>query len=127
MLQTRASDHLVMASTHGRGVYTAPFQLFTVSAEGDAAVAGTHTLNAAYPNPFADRASFGLRVAQPQDVRVEVYNALGQRVAMLHDGPLAADTPQRFTIEGTDLASGTYLYVVTGEHFRDEGRVTLVR
>jgi hypothetical protein len=38
-----------------------------------------------------------------------------------------AGTPQRFTIDGRDLASGTYHYVVTGERFRDEGRVTLVR
>ncbi len=127
MLQTRESDNVVMAATHGRGVFTATFQMMPVSAEEDAAVAGTHTLDAAYPNPFADRASFSLRIAQPQNVRVEVFSTLGKHVAILHDGPLAAETPQRFTIDGTGLASGTYLYVVTGERFRDEGRVTLVR
>ncbi len=127
MLQTRESDNLVMASTHGRGVFTAPFQMFSVSAEDDAAVAGTHTLDAAYPNPFQREASFSLQIAQPQNVRVEVFNTAGQRVAVLHDGALPAGSPQRFTIDGAGLASGTYLYVVTGERFRDEGRVTLVR
>ena len=128
MLQTRPSDNIVMASTHGRGVFTATFEnLTTVSAEDDAAVAGTHTLDAAYPNPFQREASFSLRVAQAQDVRIEVFNTAGQRVAVLHDGPLPAESPQRFTVDGSGLASGTYLYVVTGERFRDEGRVTLVR
>ena len=128
MLQTRASDNLVMASTHGRGVFTATFQdLTTVSAEDGATVAGTHTLDAAYPNPFQREASFSLRIAQPQNVRVEVFNTAGQRVTVLHDGLLPSDSPQRFTIDGAGLPSGTYLYVVTGERFRDEGRVTLVR
>ena len=127
MLQWRASDNRVMAATHGRGVFTATFLDNPVSTEDDAVVAETHTLEAAYPNPFAERASFALRIAEPQDVRVEVYNTLGQRVATLHDGPVPAGTPQRFTIDGRDLASGTYHYVVTGDRFRDEGRVTLVR
>lgn len=127
MLQWRASDNRVMAATHGRGVFTATFLDNPVSAEETATVAKTHTLEAAYPNPFAERASFELRIAEPQEVRVEVYNTLGQRVATLHDGPVPANALQRFTIDGRDLASGTYLYVVTGERFRDEGRVTLVR
>ncbi|MEM8600541.1 MAG: T9SS type A sorting domain-containing protein [Bacteroidota bacterium] len=128
MLQWRTSDNRVMASTHGRGVFTATFSSSPpVSIEEAVPSAETHTLDAAYPNPFADRATVGLRVAQAQDVRVEVFNAIGQRVAVLHEGALAAETPYRFTLESQDLASGTYLYVVTGETFKDEGRMTLVR
>lgn len=128
MLQWRESDQMVMASTHGRGVFTAPFVPFPpVSIEEAVPTSETHTLEAAYPNPFANRATVGLRVAQAQNVRVEVFNALGQRVAVLHDGALAAETPHRFTLDSQALASGTYLYVITGETFREEGQMTLVR
>ena len=128
MLQIRESDDLmVMAATHGRGVFTAPMRNFINDIEQAVPSGEAYTLDAAYPNPFADRATVGLRVAQAQDVRVEVFNTVGQRVAVLHDGALAAATPHRFTLEGQDLASGTYIYVVTGETFRDEGRMTLVR
>ncbi len=128
MLQWRDSDKMVMAATHGRGVFTAPFRPQPpVSIENAVPSTDTHTLEAAYPNPFVDRATVGLRIAQAQNVRVEVFNTLGQRVAVLHDGALAAETPHRFTLDSADLASGTYLYVVTGETFREEGQMTLVR
>ena len=129
MLQYRESDNLVMASTHGRGVFTAPFRPGIVASEGgtEAAVAGTHELAPAYPNPTVTAATFSLTLAQPQRVRVEVYNTVGQRVAVLHDGDLTAGTSHRFTVDGRGLAAGTYLYTVTGERFRDEGRLLLVR
>ncbi len=126
MLQYRPSDERVMAATHGRGVFTSTFEKL-VSTEDGATVANTHTLQAAYPNPFVSQATVGLSIAQAQEVRVEVFNTVGQRVALLHDGALAAGAPHRFTLDGQNLASGTYVYVVTGERFRDEGRVTLVR
>lgn len=126
MLQYRASDNTVMAATHGRGVFTARFRSGVVASEPSAAPA-SHTLAAAYPNPFTDRTTLTLSLDQPQRVTVEVFNTLGQRVAVLHDGALAGGTEHRFTLEGGDLASGTYLYTVTGERFRESGRVTLVR
>lgn len=126
MLRYRPSDHTVMAATHGRGVYTARFRSGVVAAEPGAAPA-SHALVAAYPNPFAERTTLTLSLEEPQRVSVEVFNTLGRRVAVLHDGPLGAGTEHRFTLEGGGLASGTYLYTVTGERFRESGRVTLVR
>lgn len=126
MLQLRASDNMVMAATHGRGVYTARFRADVVSSEDAATTPQAHALSAAYPNPFADRATFTLRLDDAQRVRVELYDVRGRQVALIHDGPLAA-SEHRFEIDGAGLAAGTYLYVASGERFRDEGRVTLVR
>ena len=126
MLQLREADNTVMASTHGRGVFTAKFRSDVVSSEDAATTPQAHALSAAYPNPFADRAAFTLRLDDAQRVRVELFDVRGRRVALLHDGPLAA-SEHRFEVDGSGLAAGTYLYVVSGERFRDEGRMTLVR
>ncbi len=84
-------------------------------------------LSAAYPNPFNPQAQFRLSVARRQQVLVEVYNALGQRVAHLFEGTLEADVARAFTIDGSDLQSGLYLYRVVGETFSESRSVLLVK
>ena len=42
------------------------------------------------PNPTRGTVSFDVGMARDQVVRVEVLDLLGTRVALLHDGPLAA-------------------------------------
>ena len=88
---------------------------------------GTHNLSSAFPNPFNAGARFTLEVAEQQDVLVEVFNAVGQRVATLHDGALTAGSVHEFDIDGSDLASGVYLIRTVGERFSDMQQVTLVR
>jgi hypothetical protein len=83
----------------------------------------------AYPNPF--RAGMGatvdVAVREAQDVTVAVYDVLGRRVAVLHDGPVEAGTTERLTLTGRGLASGVYLVRVQGERFQAVRRLTLVR
>ena len=90
-------------------------------------IAEAYQLSAVYPNPSTSPAQFTLTVREPQDVRIEVYNVIGQRVATLHDGPLEAATAHRFALDGRTLTSGTYLVRATGETFTATRRATLVR
>ena len=60
---------------------------------------------AVYPNPTAGPATLRLTTAGTVDVRVEVYDALGRRVAVVHDGPAAAGT---FPLDVARLAPGVY-------------------
>ena len=66
-------------------------------------------LQAAAPNPFADRTHVELTVAHTQHVRVDVTDALGRVVRTLHDGTMAAGQTHRLTFEGAGLPSGLYL------------------
>ena len=84
-------------------------------------------LGAAYPNPFNPRTQFTLEVRQAQEVRVEVFNLLGQRVRLLHEGPLEAGREHHFTFEAGDLPSGLYLFRAQGETFFSSGQVTLLK
>ncbi len=88
---------------------------------------GTHNLSTVYPNPFNPQANFTLEVAEQQNVRIAVYDALGREVATLFNGSLNAGTEHAFTIDGADLPSGIYMVRAIGEQFTDVRQVTLMK
>lgn len=82
----------------------------------------------ASPNPFRGRAVLELQVRETQPVRVDLYNTLGQRVQTVFTGTLRAGAaPTEIAIDGHGLASGLYLYRITGSTFATTGRLTRVR
>ncbi|MEF8797329.1 MAG: S8 family serine peptidase [Salinivenus sp.] len=80
------------------------------------ALSGAYTVSAVTPNPVKTRGAVSVTVREEQPVRVALYNALGQQVALLHDGPLPAQDPRTFTV-GEALSSGVYFLRVEGESF----------
>lgn len=67
-----------------------------------------------YPNPFNPATTISFHLASPADVRLTVYNVLGQQVVELIKGNLPAG-PVQATWTGNDakggpVASGVYLY-----------------
>ena len=88
---------------------------------------GTHLITSAYPNPFNPQSQFTLSVAQDQVVTAELFNTLGQRVAVLFNGTVEANQAQLVTIDGAGLASGMYIVRINGERFSDALSVTLLK
>ncbi len=88
---------------------------------------GIYALSGAFPNPFNPETQVTLMVAVAQQVRVEVYDVVGRRVAVLHDGLLEADQLHRFVFDARRLPSGLYLYRILGERFSDVKSMTLVK
>lgn len=82
-------------------------------------------LSAPAPNPFNPQTQFSLAVPVAQDVQVAVYDLLGQRVAVLHQGPMAAGTTEVLTFEASALPSGVYLIRAEGATFQATRTVTL--
>ena len=78
------------------------------------------------PNPVSDNSTVSVTVQKTQDVRVGVYNVLGQRVALLHDRPVVASDPTTLTV-GTDLQSGVYFLRVDGTSFSATRKFVRVR
>ena len=105
------------------GAYESPF---AVALEPGVGVPTTSGLAAAYPNPFRDRTTFALDVAEAQDVTMEVFDVLGRRVATVHDGPLPVGA-HRVVIDARELPAGVYVVRVEGETFSQSRRVTVVR
>ncbi len=88
--------------------------------------AGSLHLAPAAPNPFNPTTTFAVEVTQAQALDVAVYNLLGQRVALLHQGPLSAGS-HRFRFDAARLPSGVYLIQATGAGVQVRQTVTLVK
>lgn len=62
-----------------------------------------------YPNPFNPATLIEYELAGAGTIQLEVFNLMGQRVAVLHDGPQAAGI-HTVSFDATALASGVYIY-----------------
>ncbi|MBX2822897.1 MAG: T9SS type A sorting domain-containing protein [Rhodothermaceae bacterium] len=99
----------------------------SINNEDEIAVPSDYTLSAIYPNPFNPTTQFTLTMGQTQQVSIDVYNVLGQRVASLHEGILTGQSTHAFTFEATSQPSGLYLIQVTGEQFVETRQVVLMK
>lgn len=79
-----------------------------------------------YPNPFRSRATLEYTLPEASEVRIEVYDMLGRRVAVLEDGQKQAG---RHTVEfdGTRLSSGVYFGRLETEGETRTRKITVVR
>lgn len=83
-----------------------------------------------YPNPFSQQANIKLTVREAQTFRVEVYNALGQQVAVLYDQQRPANDPRPITFDTAKLGtlpSGRYFFRVIGRNFEETRSAVFVR
>ncbi len=68
-----------------------------------------------YPNPFNPTTSISYTIPHSANVRIDVYNVLGQRVQVLVDEVLSAGTYTN-TFRADSFASGVYFYVLRTEN-----------
>ena len=100
---------------------------FSPETELTLSLKGAYFLSAAYPNPFNPQTTFTLTVGRTQTVQVEVYDAVGRRVGVLHRGELGANEAHAFRIAAQGLSSGTYFIRATGEDFSGIQKVMLLK
>ena len=79
---------------------------------------------AVFPNPSAGAAQLRLTVAAAGPVRVEVFDVLGRRAALLHDGPVGADG---LDLRADGLPAGAYVVRARGADFVATERLTVTR
>ncbi len=67
-----------------------------------------------YPNPFNPSTTISFELPGNSNVKLAVYNLLGEEVKVLVNSPLSAGT-HKIEFNGSDLASGMYIYRLTTE------------
>ena len=117
---------LAQATTDADGVFALPL----AALGGAFALPEGFVLGANYPNPFNPATVIPYQLAAMAQVRLEVFNALGQRMAVLVDGEQGAGTHSA-KWDGTDAsgraaAAGVYVYRLTVDGVSQTGRMVLV-
>ena len=86
----------------------------------------TYQLNQNYPNPFNPVTTIKYAVPKTAYVRLEVYNALGQRIATLVD---AIKQPGYYSISlnAAHFASGLYFYRLFSDKFINVKKLMVIK
>ena len=79
-----------------------------------------------YPNPFNAQTVIEYRLPRPGNVRIEVFDGLGQRVDVLVDGRRAAGA-HTVGWDAAHRASGAYTYRLVTPGYSQTRRMVLVR
>ena len=98
----------------------------TVVAAGDAPGAVGATLLAPVPNPVRERATVAFVLPEPADVRLDLVDALGRRVATLAQGRHAAGRHE-VAIDGLGLPAGVYVLRLVAGGAAQTRRVVVAR
>ena len=86
----------------------------------------------AHPNPFNPQTEIAWEISQPGALNIDIFDARGRRVRVLHDGAVTATEGRQMfdgrNDQGARLASGMYLVQVRdGQGMRQTTRISLVK
>ncbi len=79
-----------------------------------------------YPNPFNPTTKIKFDLAKSTNVKMTVFNSLGQKVINVFEGFKPAGTYEA-TFDGSSLASGTYYYKIETDYFTETKKMQLVK
>jgi hypothetical protein len=79
-----------------------------------------------YPNPFNPATKIRYALKQPEEVRLVLFNALGQVVKVLVDEKQKAGWYE-LEFNGSNLASGVYFYKLSAGKFKKTCKMILVK
>lgn len=132
---TQPQSYRYVTSSIRRGEYS--FRLRQVDVDGTSTLTdpirvkvgqpGNLQISPVAPHPVVGRSSFDLTLNASRDVTVALYNVLGQRVSILHEGTIRAGNAHLLTIDAETLSSGRYLLRVSGEGIAQTKPITVLR
>ena len=79
-----------------------------------------------YPNPFNPTTIISYNLSKPSDVKIEIYNAVGQRISELVNRQQLAGF-HRINFDATGLPSGIYIYKITTANYSQSKKMTLIK
>ncbi|MDW8109072.1 MAG: SBBP repeat-containing protein [Candidatus Kryptonium sp.] len=103
---------------------------FVVSVQdgkNDFAIPDKFVLYQNYPNPFNPQTEIKFDLPESGHVKIEVYNLLGQRVAVLYDGYMEAGYNKTVKWYTKEMPSGIYFYRVTTGKYVEVKKMVLMK
>ncbi|MBT3345867.1 MAG: hypothetical protein HN712_16940 [Gemmatimonadetes bacterium] len=129
------SPHLADGLELGDGVLLdpgyAPQAISWQSSVSDLLLPRETTLQQNYPNPFNPTTVLPFSLKRDQDVRLEIYNVLGQRIRTLVEGPMSAGF-HTLVWNGRDdvgrhVGAGLYFTLLETESIRHTRKMSLLK
>ncbi len=87
---------------------------------------GEYTLEQNYPNPFNPSTKIKFNIPMTEKVKIEVFNAVGNKVTTLLNGLKEAGSHE-VQFEAENLASGVYFYKISVGNFIQIKKMVLIR
>ncbi len=98
-----------------------------VSVEEDQQMKPTqYTLDQNYPNPFNPVTNIRFGLVKSGNVKLEVYNLIGQKVASLVDGFINSGY-HTVSFDASNLPSGVYIYKISTQEFVSTRKLVLLK
>ena len=110
----------------GRALKFTTGSLYTTEAGEGGNLPGRFSLSQNYPNPFNASTAIEFYIPEPGDVRLDVFNVLGQKLATLVDDRLESGK-HRVIWNCRDLTSGVYFYRLESGNLTETKRMVLLR
>jgi hypothetical protein len=79
-----------------------------------------------YPNPFNPVTHIRYGLPKTSDVKIEIYNIIGQKIKTLLDKPMEAGYHQ-VEFNSQNLSSGIYFYRIEAGEFQDVKKMILIK
>ena len=100
--------------------------IVSVEDEPEAVLPGSTTLYQNYPNPFNAETFISFYLPKGGDLTVTIYNILGERVSLVHEGYLPAGEHQ-ISWDASEIASGIYIYRLKDERVNISKKMLLLK
>ena len=79
-----------------------------------------------FPNPFNSRTAIKLDLKDEENIKIEIYNALGEKITTLIDETLEAGQYKLYW-DAANYPSGTYIYQLTAGNTKISGKMVLLK
>ena len=89
-------------------------------------ILSSFTLHQNYPNPFNPSTTIDFTLPKTEYVTLKVYNILGKEVTTLVSKKLNQGN-HTYKLEGKNLVSGVYYYVIKAGEFQDVKKMILIK
>jgi hypothetical protein len=123
MVKGRDVDGFVAVGTHGAGIYT---NSAVTSVEDESSQPTEYVLSQNYPNPFNPRTVISFSIPQAGQVRLSLFDALGNEVKVIAAQEYSAGS-HSINFNATGLSSGVYFYRIEAGSFVQSKKMILMK
>ena len=97
-----------------------------VEENNDSGLPATYNLSQNYPNPFNPSTTIEFSLPEKQNVKLEIFNMLGQRIETLINNEVSAGY-HKVNFNASRLASGVYIYRIQAGSFATARKMMLIK